>query len=409
MKVGLESKEDHVTQEQQQQPSLRAIFRTVLVIAATVVTLSAAAISIAVLAYGFDWTRPRPIAWTVGVDLALIIILTLIHAGYRRPWTGFGPSTYEKPDGTQELRPSKTLWDWLELLIVPLVLAIGGLLFTAAQDTRQQEIENQRAQADALQAYLDQMSTLLIGNDLQSDPKDNVRAVARARTLTILGRFPSEPRRSADEDLKRSVLQFLYETRLIRKTDPIVSLDGANLEKADLEAVTLNHANLSGTNLSGAEMMFSNLSGAELDNARLDDEVLGEEISDTPTHLLRANLSRADLSGANLDLADLTQANLSGAVLVGARVNDQLEDSDDERTLLVDANLSDADLRDADLRDANLRGAELGDGPDDDKLGANLGDGPDDDERGALLSGALVGCEELEEAQVNEDQLQVCE
>src|SRR5215207_7084285 len=41
----------------------------------------------------------------------------------------------------------KSGWDWMELLIIPLVLALGGLLFSLAQDTRQQEIEERRAQA----------------------------------------------------------------------------------------------------------------------------------------------------------------------------------------------------------------------------------------------------------------------
>ena len=61
---------------------------------------------------------------------------------------------------------NKTVWDWLQLLIVPLVLAIITLAFTWQQDARQQRIENQRAesdrgleeqraQQDTLQSYLD--------------------------------------------------------------------------------------------------------------------------------------------------------------------------------------------------------------------------------------------------------------
>src|SRR5215213_11960325 len=72
----------------------------------------------------------------------------------------------------------KTLWDLLQLVIVPLALAVIGLWFTAQQDARQQQIENQRAEAErelaeqraqdeALQAYLDQMSNLLLEKDLR--------------------------------------------------------------------------------------------------------------------------------------------------------------------------------------------------------------------------------------------------
>ncbi len=39
----------------------------------------------------------------------------------------------------------KTLWDWLQLLIVPLALAVIGFAFTLQQDARQQKIEDERA------------------------------------------------------------------------------------------------------------------------------------------------------------------------------------------------------------------------------------------------------------------------
>src|SRR5919112_1192871 len=103
----------------------------------------------------------------------------------------------------------QTVWDWLHLLsalAIPVVLAIGGFLFTAQQGTPQQrildklaqqaqKIENQRAEAErelaeqraqdeALQAYFDQMSGLLLERDLRESEEDSeVRTLARARTL----------------------------------------------------------------------------------------------------------------------------------------------------------------------------------------------------------------------------------
>jgi hypothetical protein len=92
----------------------------------------------------------------------------------RKPWTlrEFG---------------GKPVWDWLHLLsalAVPVVLAVVGFWFTAQQENRQQEIENQRAQAErelaeqraqdeALQAYLDQMSTLILNRNLLESEQDN--------------------------------------------------------------------------------------------------------------------------------------------------------------------------------------------------------------------------------------------
>ena len=40
-------------------------------------------------------------------------------------WIGVGERTYKQPDGTV-VQPSKTAWDWLQLLIVPAVLAGAG-------------------------------------------------------------------------------------------------------------------------------------------------------------------------------------------------------------------------------------------------------------------------------------------
>src|SRR5215203_3241558 len=66
-----------------------------------------------------------------------------------------------------------TVRDWLDLLVVPLALVVISFLFTTQQDQRQQRTENQRAEAErelaeqraqdeALQAYLDQMSQLIV-------------------------------------------------------------------------------------------------------------------------------------------------------------------------------------------------------------------------------------------------------
>ena len=57
----------------------------------------------------------------------------------------------------------KTVWDWLQLLIVPIMLSLITIAFTWQQDVRQQriedsrterarKIENQRAQQATLQA-----------------------------------------------------------------------------------------------------------------------------------------------------------------------------------------------------------------------------------------------------------------
>jgi uncharacterized protein YjbI with pentapeptide repeats len=248
----------------------------------------------------------------IGVNLTAIIVLLAIGGATRR-WTGFR---------------GKTVWDWMDLLIVPLVLVVIGLVFTMLQDARQQDLENQRAeqaqkienqraeaerelavqraQDEALQAYLDQMSGLLLERNLRASEEDTeVRTLARARTQTALERL--------DPSRKTALMQFLVEADLLRRVDgrdPIISLRGADLS----DAMLFN------AELSGANLRF-------------------------------ANLSEADLSGASLRGADLFLANLRGANLRGANLRG---------TLLHGANLTKANLQGADLEEAILRGAYLG-------------------------------------------------
>ncbi len=60
----------------------------------------------------------------------------------------------------------------------------------------------------------------------RASPGDNLGTVVRAQTLAVL--------EGLDFVRKRILLQFLYESDLIRKDKPVVSLVAANLSRADL-------------------------------------------------------------------------------------------------------------------------------------------------------------------------------
>jgi hypothetical protein len=57
-----------------------------------------------------------------------VAVVVLLRIGYALPGTGFGQT--EVKEG---VTPSKTLWDWMDLLIVPVVLAIGGYYLNSSQ------------------------------------------------------------------------------------------------------------------------------------------------------------------------------------------------------------------------------------------------------------------------------------
>jgi uncharacterized protein YjbI with pentapeptide repeats len=242
------------------------------------------------------------------------------------------------------------------------MLVAIGLVFSLQQDARQQRVEDQRAEAErelakeraqdeALQAYLDQMSNLLLEKNLRTSEEDSeVRTLARARTLTVLGRL--------DPSRKTAVYQFLVDADLVQsidERDPIISLNGADLGGANVSDANLRNADLNGADLNGADLSEADLSEADLSFA----------------DLANADLSFADLSDANLRGASLSDVELRGAILRHAN--------------LSDADLSDAFLRGADLSNAFLRGADLSDS---DLRGTDLSDVNPRDLRGTMVDGA---------------------
>jgi len=280
---------------------------------------------------------------------------------------------------------TKTIWDWMELLLLPLVLAGGVLLLTLSRRhaERQQseekafverEIASDQQKEEATQAYFDRIADLLLKDKLSKFSPEEVKTVARSRTLTVL--------RGLDPKRKGRVLMFLKDSGLIDREAVIdlcgadlsgtsaafailsrVNIGEANLSGADLQGASLNKAylsganlrgaNFAGANLAGADLFEANLSGADLSHARLSGANLnGADLRGA--RLNEANLSDADLSGVNLSVGDLMRANLRGAKLEGAR--------------LAGANLSQADLSGTQLTKTDLEkarsieGATLPDG-----------------------------------------------
>jgi uncharacterized protein YjbI with pentapeptide repeats len=245
----------------------------------------------------------------IGIGLTILIIAVCGYV-FGWEWTGLA---------------KRTFWDWLSLLVVPLVLALGGYFFTRSENQRtrvaadeqraldrqiadeqrslDREIADARRQDDTLQAYLDGMTQLLTDKDPplhMAQVGDSLSTVARARTLTVLARL--------DGQRKRSVVQFLYESGLISADRPVLDLSGADLSGADLRV-----ANLHGANLRIAMVYRANLRMANLVKA----DLMGADLS--KANLFRAALSEADLSEAKLvDAQGWTAEQLLAASLEGA-------------------------------------------------------------------------------------------
>ncbi|GAC1389737.1 MAG: hypothetical protein NVS4B11_20580 [Ktedonobacteraceae bacterium] len=248
--------------------------------------------------------------------VVVVLVILLIFLGYTVSWTGFNK---------QQGQPSKTLWDWMQLLIIPIFLTFGVVIINYTQQKRERNITEHRAQVDrdstidsqretVLQAYLDRISQLLQINDLSStNPDQKILVVVRAQTLTALQRL--DPARRGD------LFRFLYEAGLVGKFSlNEANFSGANLSGASLGSVSLRQADLSGANLSGvtlrkADLINANLRDANFSRAIISDTLLaGADLTNTNlenSHLVRVGLVKAKYTQEQLDKCASVDTNYS--------------------------------------------------------------------------------------------------
>jgi uncharacterized protein YjbI with pentapeptide repeats len=282
-----------------------------------------------------------------------------------------GVTVWGVPSVEAGTAPAGSSWAWMDRLILPLVL-VGGVyfLYVSGRETGRRlfeerallemEISADRQHEGALQAYFDRMSELLLKEKLSRFSPDEVRSVARIRTLAVL--------RGLDSRRRGSLLLFLRDSRLIDR-EAVIDLSGAdlagvilpfaNLKRLNISEADLSRANLGGANLSKSYLSCTNLSGANLNSANLSGADLFEaNLSGadlTHASLSKVNLNGADLRGCCLNGADLSEADLSGVNLnVGDLVGANLRGAK-----LGKAKLLGADLRQADLSRADLSGTEI--------------------------------------------------
>lgn len=324
------------------------------------------------------WQQNRGVIGAIAIFLVIVIALIIIGysisgAGFNgyniitisKTTSGIAPPTTTR---TTVYQPGKTLWDWLQLLVVPIMLAIGAFWLNRLQKRREErttlqqselerELTNDSQQETALQQYIDKMSELLLKEHLgELKPEyEGVRMIARVRTLTLLPRL--------DSNRKRSVLQFLQESGLIYKNKSIVDLSGADLSKIYLRGAKLINVDLSGANLKGTNLIEADLTGIDLSGAVLwGADLLGTNLTDANLRKASISLSyyvgaepnNTDLGGANLTNADLSSADLRGANLTRTNLTG---------TDLADANLLGAEVTSEQLAKAkSLKGATMPDG-----------------------------------------------
>ena len=234
-------------------------------------------------------------------------------------WTGIG---------------EKKGWDIVTGLSLPLIVFGGGILFNYLNGQQQQKIAEEKQKDELLKTYINDMKASLLDKDhpLKDWNKNSEsKSIARTITLTTLTQLNSEQdQQKAKEKYnqrKGLIMQFLYESGLIKLDHSIISLDTAdltfaNLKDAWLESAKLNRANLQNASLESAflqntylfnaKLQFANLQNADLQNANLQHTFLQN------ANLQHTFLQNANLNGAYLESAKLESAKLENAVLYNA-------------------------------------------------------------------------------------------
>jgi uncharacterized protein YjbI with pentapeptide repeats len=248
------------------------------------------------------------IAVVAGVALAVCSIVIRFR---RARWIGFA---------------DKTLWDWLQLMVIPLVLAGVAFALNAFQNDRDQSREDHRAAEQAkktiedqreatLRTYISDMSDLLLEHGLANNrPPSRTRTVAHLLTLTALRRL--------DGQRKGLVVQFLSDSHLIANASPVVDLGGADLRGVGLDdAYLIYGAEFANADLRDAHFRNSyvrrpnfynaDLRGADFTNARLPNGLTSGEPGAclSRTRFAGAEITGRDFAGAGYDI------DFSGAIL----------------------------------------------------------------------------------------------
>ena len=272
------------------------------------------------------------IAWLKSIDnlvenISKILFFLLIFIISFLIWRVFVIISNFKWSGFQK----KSFWDWLQLLIVPLMLALGAFYLNSAADFRDYQIAQEQKHQEILTDYFSKMQDLIVETKKiketsgykESHPKDQevmllpeFSSTAQALTLSVLEQL--------DGKRKGKVITYLAESQLITitvdnnkpSTQPEIKLDGANLDDIELgnngqrnslnenemtiiDQIQIKNANMKRANLSGLRSRHSELRGSYLENASLKN-VYFTGSTMTASRFINGQITDVDFTGVDL-------------------------------------------------------------------------------------------------------------
>jgi hypothetical protein len=248
------------------------------------------------------------------ISLPVIIISTWIS---NFKWSGF---------------QKKSFWDWLQLLIVPLMLAFGTLYLNYASETRDKQIAEDGKQQELLKDYFSKMQTLIVETTKSKDSQPKIVEtkksvettkskdsqpnpdgapllpefipIAEALTFAVLDQL--------DGKRKGKVITYLADSKLItanikdKDPKPVIDLKNANLKEIEIDNLDMNGQLIDKDTIQGVIIR-----GADMTNAKLE-----------KVYLTYSDLTGSDLSNATLTTVDLTGAKMESVKLIKTDIKD---------------------------------------------------------------------------------------
>jgi uncharacterized protein YjbI with pentapeptide repeats len=277
---------------------------------------------------------PHHYIWAIRLVLGGTVLLALLYLIGEWVWGML--VDYIEPKTATQKKDLANIFVIIAAGVVATLTAIAALgnLYVSRRNLQnaretlayQRSVDEQRGQGEALQAYLQQIGTLMLEYKLVvTRPEHPVRVLAQAQTLSVLERLNASH--------KRDLIDFLHKAGLIMRDTEVLSLAGADLRTADLHEAKLPMANFRQADLTGADLTKADLTWAILAGA----------------NLRGADLTEANLTGATIGVANLSKANLRGAY----RVTDG-KTTPTEKTLIANRVLE--------ARVQSLQGATMPDG-----------------------------------------------
>ncbi|MCA2641355.1 MULTISPECIES: pentapeptide repeat-containing protein [unclassified Microcystis] len=244
------------------------------------------------------------------ISLPVIIISTWIS---NFKWSGF---------------QKKSFWDWLQLLIVPLILAFGAVYLNSVSETIAKDGEQQ----ELLKDYFSKMQTLIVETKKSKDSQPKIVEtkksvettkskdsqpnpdgapllpefipIAEALTFAVLDQL--------DGKRKGKVITYLADSKLItanikdKDPKPVIDLKNANLKKIKIDNLDMNGQLIDKDTIQGVIIR-----GADMTNANLE-----------KVYLTYSDLTGSDLSNATLTTVDLTGAKMESVKLIKTDIKD---------------------------------------------------------------------------------------